>query len=210
MIQGIRQGPNYKWWVFGAIGIGTFLSVVDHGSVLVALPNIERHFRTDLPTVQWVVVGYALAISVLLLPMGRLGDVVGRKQVYLGGFIIFVLAAAMGGFSPNLTTVIVAKIIQGIGSAMIQGNGMAALISAFPESERGKALGAHLSVVGTGGIIGPAVGGFLMSSISSLDWRIVFLLNVPLGIICIVASFLILTRDQPGQTDQRPTFDWIG
>ena len=206
----MRHGPNYKWWVFGTIGIGTFLSVVDHGSVLIALPNIERHFSTDLPTVQWVVVGYALAISVLLLPMGRLGDVVGRKQVYLGGFIIFVLAAAMGGFSPNLTTVIVAKIIQGIGSAMIQGNGMAAIISVFPESERGKALGAHLSVVGIGGIIGPALGGFLMSYISSLDWRIVFLFNVPVGVICILASFLILTRDQPSQSEQRPTFDWMG
>ena len=71
MFSGIRSSANYKWWVFTTISIGTFLSVIDHGSVLVALPSIERHFGSDLPSVQWIVVGYALAISALILPMGR-------------------------------------------------------------------------------------------------------------------------------------------
>ena len=96
MISAIKSGPNFKWWVFGTIAIGTFLSVVDHGSVLVALPNIERHFGSDLPSVQWIVVGYALAISVLILPMGRLGDIIGRKHVYIGGMVIFAVAAEIG------------------------------------------------------------------------------------------------------------------
>ena len=170
MFQAIRQSSNYKWWAFGAIAIGTFISVVDTGSVMVALPDIERHFNTDLPTVQWVVVGYALAISVLLLPMGRLGDIAGRKRVYLGGFVIFVLAAALAGASrwTNLPTLIVAKVLQGIGSAMIQANGMAILISIFPAHERGKVLGSHLSAVGSGAIAGPALGGFL---VSFLGWH---------------------------------------
>ena len=90
MIAGIKSSANYKWWAFSTIAVGTFLSVVDHGSVLVALPSIERHFGSDLPTVQWIIVGYALAISVLILPMGRLGDIIGRKQVYVGGMVIFV------------------------------------------------------------------------------------------------------------------------
>ena len=102
MISAIRTSDNYKWWVFSTIAIGTFLSVVDHGSVLVALPNIESHFSSDLPTVQWIVVGYALAISVLILPMGRLGDIVGRRQVYVGGMIIFTITAALAGASPSL------------------------------------------------------------------------------------------------------------
>ena len=93
MISRIKNSPSYKWWVFATIAIGTFLSVVDHGSVLVALPNIERHFSTDLPTVQWIVVGYALAISVLILPMGRLGDIIGLKKVYVSGMVIFVIFA---------------------------------------------------------------------------------------------------------------------
>ena len=101
MLQNIKGSSNYPWWVFGTIAIGSFLSVVDHGSVLVALPQIESHFSSDLPTVQWLVVGYALAISVFLLPMGRLGDIIPRKHVYVTGFVIFVLAAALAGASPN-------------------------------------------------------------------------------------------------------------
>ena len=101
MISRIKTSPNFKWWIFSTIAIGTFLSVIDHGSVQVALPSIERHFGADLPTVQWVVVGYALAISVLILPMGRLGDIIGRKQVYVAGMVIFVAAAGLAGLSPN-------------------------------------------------------------------------------------------------------------
>ena len=89
--------------------------MVDHGSVLVALPQIEFHFSSDLPTVQCLVVGYAPAISVFLLPMGRLGDIIPRKHVYVTGFVIFVLAAALAGASPNLETLIAAKVTQGIG-----------------------------------------------------------------------------------------------
>ena len=144
--------------MFGTIAIGTFVSVMDHGTVMIALPNIERHFGSDLPTVQWVIVGYALAISALVLPMGRVGDILGRKYLYIVGLAIFVGASAMAGFAPNLQSLIAAKVLQGVGSAMIQGNGMAAIISTFPSSERGKALGTHMSVVGGGAIAGPAIG----------------------------------------------------
>ena len=140
--------------MFGTIAIGTFVSVMDHGAVMIALPNIERHFGSDLPTVQWVIVGYALAISALVLSMGRVGDFLGRKYMYIGGLAIFVGTSAMAGFA--------AKVLQGVGSAMIQGNGMAAIISTFPSSERGQALGTHMSVVGSGAIAGPAIGGLLV------------------------------------------------
>ena len=211
MLQAIRQSPNYKWWAFGAIAIGTFISVVDTGSAMVALPEIESHFNTDLPTVQWVVVGYALAISVLLLPMGRLGDIAGRKRVYLGGFVIFVLAAALAGASRwiDLPTLIIAKVLQGVGSAMLQATGMAILISVFPDGERGKVLGSHLSVVGSGAIAGPALGGFL---VSFLGWQWVFLINVPVGIVTIALTMLLLEGDRQvrGRGEIPATFDWPG
>ncbi|MEK7814424.1 MAG: MFS transporter, partial [Chloroflexota bacterium] len=178
-------------------------------------PDIESHFNADLPTVQWVVVGYALAISVLLLPMGRLGDMVGTKRVYIVGFVVFVLAAALAGTSrwTNLPLLIAAKVLQGVGSAMIQGNGMAMIVSAFPGSERGKALGSHLSVVGFGAIAGPALGGFV---VSALGWQWVFFINVPIGIITIAASLFVLKEGRAAhpsaerQGDRRPTFDWLG
>ena len=212
MLQTLRRSPNYKWWIFGTIATGTFLSVADHGSVIVALPDIESHFDTDLPTVQWVVVGYALAISVLLLPMGRLGDIVGRKRMYIAGFTIFALAAALAGASRwiNLPTLIAVKVLQGVGSAMIQGNGMAMLVSGFPESERGKALGSHLSVVGGGSIAGPALGGLL---ISIWGWQAVMLVNVPVGLITIAMAALLLEgeqREQGARGGPSAAFDWLG
>ena len=211
MLQAIRQSPNYKWWAFGAIGIGTFISVVDTGSAMVALPNIESHFNTDLATVQWVVVGYALAISVLLLPMGRLGDIAGRKKVYLGGFLIFVLAAALAGASRwiNLPTLIVAKVLQGVGSAMLQATGMAILITIFPAHERGKVLGSQLSVVGGGAVAGPALGGLL---VSFWGWQWVFLIHVPVGLVTIAITFLLLEGDRRVRGSDGPsaTFDWWG
>ena len=208
--QSIADSPRYRWWVFWAIAAGSFLSVVDHGSVMVALPEIESYFGADLPTVQWVVIGYALAISVLLLPMGRLGDMAGRRRIYILGFCIFVLAAALAGSSrwTGLPTLITAKAIQGIGSAMIQGNGMATIIGVFPGNQRGKALGYHLTVVGAGAIAGPALGGLL---ISLWGWQSVFFINVPVGIMTIAISALVL-RDQiapaAGGPGQGQTFDW--
>ena len=210
MISAIKGSANYKWWVFGAIAIGTFLSVIDHGSVLVALPSIERHFGSDLPTVQWIVLGYALAISVLILPMGRLGDIIGRRRVYIGGMVIFVVAAGLAGASPNLGLLVASKLFQGVGSAMVQSAGIAMVISSFPGTERGKALGTHLSVVGAGAVAGPAIGGLL---VSAFEWRSVFFANVPIGIFTIAVSMLVLPLDKPeppaeGEAQQR--FDWGG
>ena len=210
MLSRIRSSPTYKWWVFATIAVGTFVSVVDNGSVLIALPEIEAHFGSDLPTVQWIVVGNALAISALILPMGRLGDIVGRKWVYVGGLAIFVAGSGLAGIAPNLTWLITAKVFQGIGSAMIQGNGMATVITAFTGAERGKALGSHMSVVGSGAIAGPALGGLL---VAAFGWRSVFFINVPVGLFTIIVSWLVLQQQARavGQDDQpRPSFDWLG
>ena len=210
MLRALKASQRYKWWVFSTIAIGTFVSVLDHGTVLVALPEIEEHFQSDLPTVQWIVVGYALAISVLILPMGRLGDILSRKHVYIAGLVVFVAASAMAGFATGLPMLIAAKVLQGIGSAMVQGNGMATVISAFPSSERGKALGTHMSVVGGGAIAGPAVGGLL---IAAFGWRSVFFFNIPAGLIAIAAAWYVLEQTRDGAADRpggRPAFDWLG
>ena len=208
LLSRLRTGPSFKWWVFTAIAIGTFVSVVDNGSVLVALPEIEKHFHSDLPTVQWVVVGNALAISALILPMGRLGDIVGRKWVYIGGLAIFVAGSLLAGLAVNLPWLITAKVFQGFGSAMIQGNGMATVISSFSGAERGKALGTHMSVVGSGAIAGPAIGGLL---VASFGWQSVFIVNVPIGILTIAITWLVLPSARES-VDERSSgrFDWLG
>jgi len=206
----IAQSANYRWWALGTIGLGIFMSVIDHGSAAVALPSIASHFGADLPTVQWVVVGYSLTVSVLLLPMGRLSDMMDRKKVYIIGFTIYTLAAALAGLSNDLTSLILARVLQGVGSAMVQANMTVMMLSIFPGSERGKALGYQTSIVGTGAIVGPALGGFL---VSALGWRAVFLVNLPVGVIVITAAMVILDRSRfshDTQVGQRLRFDWLG
>lgn len=210
MIQRIAASRAFKWWNFWTIAAGTFFSVVDHGSVLIALPGIESHFDATLESVQWVVVAYALVISVLLLPMGRLGDVVGRRRVYIFGTAIFVAGSLGATFAPTLYVLIAMRVLQGIGAGMVQGCGMGMMLAAFPDTERGKALGMHLSVVGLGAIAGPALGGFL---VAWFGWASVFFVNVPAGCLVLGLSWLLLERGagaeqyRKGRTDG---FDWTG
>ncbi|MCY4418099.1 MAG: MFS transporter [Chloroflexi bacterium] len=210
MIQRIATSSAYKWWNFWTIALGTFFSVVDHGSVLIALPGIESHFDATLESVQWVVISYALVISVLLLPMGRLGDVVGRRRVYITGTAIFVVASLAATFAPTLEFLIAMRVCKGIGAGMVQGCGMGMMLAAFTDAERGKALGTHLSVVGLGAIAGPAMGGFL---VAWLGWQSVFFVNVPAGCIVLVLSWFLLERGPAVGGSERPrssAFDWIG
>ncbi len=201
------DSKNYKWWSFLAIAIGLFVSVADVGSVVVALPTIADHFHTDLPTTQWVIVGYALTISALLLPMGRLSDIVGRKKVYIIGYVLFPIGAFLAGFSFNVLLLILARVFMGIGGAMTQGTAMAMHISAFPEKERGKAIGLILSVVGMGGVLGPAVGGVI---VGTLGWRAVFIVTGALSVLALLVAQVILDGRLGREEGKRPPFDWLG
>ncbi len=205
----IVESPNYKWWAYSAIAIGMFLTVMDQSGVNIALPRIAEHFDADIPTVQWITLGYILSTSAMLMPMGRLSDMIGRKRVYLIGFVIFVAAAAFGGSSPTFALLVVAKVVQGIGSAAIQANGMAMITEVFPERERGKALGLYMTVIGTGSISGPIVGGIL---VSALDWRSVFYASVPVGLLAMAAALVALKGGKPAADagSKARTFDWPG
>ena len=208
--QKLTELDNYKWWVFATIATGVFMSVCGHGSILIALPSIAGHFGASLETVLWIAISETLAISSLLLPMGRVSDILGRKQVYITGFTIFILASAAAGMAGSLAVLLVARVIQGVSSAMVQANGQAMVLSVFPGSERGKALGSQFSVVGVGSMSGMALGGIL---VNTLGWRSVFLVNVPVGILVLAVAFIVLEGSRFSQDRQgggRPPFDWIG
>jgi EmrB/QacA subfamily drug resistance transporter len=182
---------------------------MDQSGVNIALPEISDHFNADIPTVQWLSLGYVLATSALIMPLGRLSDMIGRKRVYISGFIIFVTCAILGGLSQSLELLITAKVIQGLGSAAIQANGMAMITEAFPERDRGKALGMYMTIIGTGAITGPIVGGLL---IGSFGWRAVFFAGVPVGFAAIAAAMLVLKGRTPEQagSGSMGSFDWPG
>lgn len=210
MIATLARSPSYKWYAFGALSVGTFASVVDHSSVGVALPSIATYFRTDLPSVQWVVIGFAMTIIALLLPVGRLADLVGLKKLYLAGSVVLIVGALLSGASDRLVTLILARIIQGAGAAMTQGTGMAIIVAVFPPGERGKAIGLIMTMVGAGAIAGPAVGGLL---VDFLGWRSVFFANVPVVAIGLALGLVVLadpTDSQTQKTNKKGGFDWLG
>ena len=203
----MAQAASNKYWVFGALAIGLFASVVDHGSVIVALPSTAADLRINLPSVQWVVIGFALTISALLLPMGRLSDMAGRKRIYILGSLALMLGALGAGLAPNYPALIASRILQGVGAAMTQGTGMAIMTSVFPTRERGQAIGLIMTTVGVGAVAGPAIGGAVVDFV---HWRAVFLLNIPLGFIGVVATLLALRGWESERAPRGSRFDWLG
>ena len=199
--------PAYKWWVFCAVAFGTLTSVINHGGMSVALPTIAQYFDADLAAAQWVVVAEGLAISALILPMGRLSDVIGRKTVYLAGMAIFAAAALLAAGSQSILMLIAFKAVQGVGAAMTQGTGMAMITSVFPAEERGKGIGTHASVVGTGGVLGPVAGGLL---ITALDWRWLFYVNVVMGVLAILLVVAVVRSRVFGQDTRNRSYDFPG
>ena len=141
--------------MFASVALGLFLTVTDQSGVNIALPRIAEHFGADLPSAQWIALGFTLSTSVMFMPVGRLSDIFGRTHVFMLGFGVFVVAAAIGGTAIAFPVLIAAKIIQGIGVAGIEANGMAMVADIFPEKERGKAIGLYMSIIGAGAVGGP-------------------------------------------------------
>ena len=203
----MTQTGNNKYLVFAALAIGVFASVVDHGSVIVALPSIAEDLRIELPSVQWVVIGFALTISALLLPMGRLADMMGQKRVYILGSVVMIVGAVCAGLAPTLAMLLLARILQGVGAAMTQGTGMAIMTSVFPPSERGRAIGLLMTTVGVGAVAGPAIGGAIVDYI---HWRGVFLVSIPLGFVGVLATLAVLRHWESDRASADSRFDWLG
>ncbi len=208
-IARIAESPNYKWWAYLALAIGLSLNVMDQSGVNIALPQIADYFEADIPTVQWLSLGYILTTSAMLMPAGRLSDMIGRKRMYLIGFSIFVLSAFAGATAQSWTVLLASKLVQGIGSAAIQANGMAMIAETFPSNERGKSLGLYMAVIGAGAITGPVAGGVL---VSNFGWRSIFFAGIPVALTAIAAAAFILRGRSPEQSRRKEkwSFDWLG
>ena len=193
-----------KWYVMAAVSMGTFLATIDSSIVNIALPTLVRELNTDFATVQWVVLAYLLTLSTLLLSVGRLADMKGKKRIYTLGFVIFTIGSVLCGLASNIYMLILFRVIQAIGATMILALGMAIVTEAFPPSERGKALGITGTMVSIGIVIGPTLGGLI---IDVLAWNWIFYVNLPIGLI----GIFMVTRFVP---DTKPVgkqkFDFLG
>ena len=179
---------------------------LDSGAVNVALPTIAAEFAAPLATVQWVVLGYLVCITALLLPAGRLADLVGRRRVFLLGLALFATSSALCGLAPNLWLLVAVRVVQGIAAALLQANIDPLVVTAFPTNERGRALGMIGTVVSIGLLSGPALGGAITQV---LGWRWTFGMTVPLGLATALLGRRLLPRT-PTQPGQRPRPHWRG
>ncbi len=155
------------------------MSAIDSTVVLLALVPITEDLHADYVTIVWIVIGYLLASTSLVLSLGRMGDMYGRKKIYNLGFIVFTLGSLLAALSVNGIQLVMFRVIEGIGSAMMIANSLAIISVAFPQNERGKAFGISSIVWATGNILGIVLGGFI---ITFTTWRWIFLINVPIGI----------------------------
>jgi EmrB/QacA subfamily drug resistance transporter len=185
-----------KWLILTSVSLGSLMATLDGSIVNIALPAIQANFRTDLTTVEWVVVAYLLVVGSLLLPFGRLGEVLTFKRVYLVGFAIFTIASIACGAAPNELALIGFRVIQAIGGAMISAMGPAIVARTFPANERGRALGLNGVSVSIGLSLGPALGGIITQAGT---WRAIFLINAPIGLLAIIWAARILPTETSGK-----------
>jgi EmrB/QacA subfamily drug resistance transporter len=185
-----------KWLILSSVSLGSLMATLDGSIVNIALPAIQSDFRIDLTTVEWVVVAYLLVIGSLLLPVGRLGEVLTFKRVYLVGFAVFTLASVCCGAAPTAEVLVGFRVAQAVGAAMIMAMGPAIVARTFAAAERGKALGLNGISVSIGLSLGPALGGILTQVAT---WRAIFLINAPIGVLAILWASRVLPAEEPGK-----------
>ncbi len=171
---------EYKWTVWSVVVIGSLMSAIDSTIVILAILPIAEDLRTDYITIIWVIVSYILVNTSLILSLGRISDIYGRKRLYNVGFVVFIIGSALSAISLSGIMLVMFRAIQGIGAALLTSNSYALISEVFPARERGKAFGLNSIVWGTGSVLGIILGGII---ITYTTWRMIFLINVPIGII---------------------------
>jgi len=172
-----------RWKALGVQMLAVFMGALDVSIVTVALPTLTREFDTDLATVQWVVVSYGLVVTAFMLSVGRLGDMFGKRSIFGLGLALFTLGSLLAGMSTAIWFMICARCVQAAGAVMMQAPMAALVTEIFPAGETGRALGLIGTAVSVGVASGPALGGLLIAAVS---WRLIFLINVPLGVACLI------------------------
>jgi EmrB/QacA subfamily drug resistance transporter len=196
---------RHAWVVFSVTGLGILLTGLNASTLDVALPSVVRHFSASATAATWILLSFLLVTTVLVVPFGRLADIIGRRRLYLIGLGLLTVASLVAGAAPNVAVLILARIAQAVGAASIMANVTAILADAFRPSKLSIGLGANVTVAAVGLVAGPAVGGVVADG---LDWRWVFWFNVPLGIIGMLWAVPTL-RELPKQGAREP-FDVVG
>jgi EmrB/QacA subfamily drug resistance transporter len=190
---------NKKWWTLMAVAFGLFMIMLDNTVVNVALPSIAKDLKISISELEWVVTGYALVFASLLITGGKLADMIGRRRVFVMGLTVFSLSSLACGLAPSAGFLIGARMVQGVGAAMMSPATLSIITSTFPPKQRGQAIGIWAGVSALALAIGPLVGGLIVDNIG---WNWIFFVNVPIGILGIVVSQLVIKESRDTSHEQ--------
>src|SRR3990170_509538 len=195
MALAIFSEERRKWWTLGAVSFGLFMIMLDNTVVNVALPSRQRDLGIGLSELEWIVTGYALTFAALMLIGGKLADAYGRRRLFVIGIAVFTLASLACGLAGSGTELIAARVAEGAGAALMSPATLSIITATFPARQRGTAIGIWAGVSALALAIGPLTGGLITEH---LDWSWIFFVNVPIGILGIVASYLFIdeSRDE--------------
>ncbi len=204
--------PDPRRWKALAVSLTAgFMGLLDVSIVNVALPSMQAGLHASSGGIRWVVSGYALAFGLVLVTGGRLGDAFGRRNMFLGALAAFVLTSALAGAAPNETTLVLARLAQGVAAGMLTPQNTGLIQDLFRGAERGRAFGMFGAVVGISTAVGPILGGFIIALFGSQDgWRWVFYVNVPIGVLAFALALRLLPRSEKKQLKISSEIDFVG
>ena len=192
---------NKKWWTLAAVSFGLFMIMLDNTIVNVALPTIERSLHLKISELEWIVTGYALTFGALMLTGGKLADLFGRRAVFVGGLVIFTLSSLACGLAGSASVLIGARVVQGIGAALMNPATLSIIAVTFPPKQRGTAIGIWAGISALALAIGPLTGGLIVERI---NWNWIFFINVPIGVLAILAAFAVIPESRDMSAEQKP------
>src|SRR6059036_616499 len=196
---------NRKWWTLGAVSFGLFMIMLDNTIVNVALPSIQQSLGLKISELEWVVTGYALTFGALMLTGGKLGDLLGRRRIFVVGLVIFTLSSLACGLASGAEMLIAARVVQGVGAALMNPATLSIITATFPPRQRGMAIGIWAGVSALALAIGPLVGGAITEHV---NWSWVFYINVPIGILGVFAARVFI--DESRDTSHEQAVDFPG
>ena len=191
---------NRKWWTLGAVAFGLFMIMLDNTVVFVALSAIQSDLKISQSELEWVVSGYALTFAVLMLTGGKLADLLGRRRIFIVGLAIFTASSLACGLATGAGFLIGARVVQGVGAALMNPATLSIIVATFPPRQRGTAIGIWVGISAMALAIGPLIGGILTEQI---NWSWIFFINVPVGIAGIIVSRLFITESRDESEEQR-------
>jgi EmrB/QacA subfamily drug resistance transporter len=197
---------NRKWWTLGAMCFALFMVMLDNTVVNVALPSIQRDLHAQISALEWVINGYTLTFAVLIATGGRLGDIFGRRRMFMSGVVIFAVTSATAGLAQDPAMLVGSRAIQGIGAALMMPATLSIITHAFPAAERGKAIGTWAGVSALALSIGPVVGGFLTEYVS---WRAIFFINLPVAAGAVIATIFAVRESRDETVDRHVDYPGV-